>query len=199
MRSARPERFPIVETGWADAPAAIAEIQPVALAIAEPGPAPDPRYKRALLQAIESARRPGHAGARAAHARRANAALPGALPIGLDDPAARLVARLRSALRIRTLHATVLRRARADGAPAVTLPPPYAPDHARRRDRALRRARQFLSGAVGRDRRARRSDRRAERRDRGALSRRPRHRGRRHRRRAWPARGRGAADRAGGG
>ena len=35
--------FPIVETGWADAPAAIAEIQPVALAIAEPGPAPDLR------------------------------------------------------------------------------------------------------------------------------------------------------------
>src|SRR5712691_8003751 len=45
--------FPIVETGWADAPAAIAEIQPVALAIAEPGSAPNPRHKRAFLQCIE--------------------------------------------------------------------------------------------------------------------------------------------------
>ena len=44
------------------------------------------------------------------------AALPCALPIGLDEPADRLMARLRSALRIRTLHATVLRRARSDGA-----------------------------------------------------------------------------------
>jgi hypothetical protein len=40
-------------------------------------------------------------------------ALPGALPIALDDSTERLVARLRSALRIRTMHATVLRRARA--------------------------------------------------------------------------------------
>ncbi len=32
--------FPIVETRWADAPAAIAEIQPVALAIADPEGAP---------------------------------------------------------------------------------------------------------------------------------------------------------------
>jgi hypothetical protein len=39
--------------------------------------------------------------------------LPGALPIALDDSTERLVARLRSALRIRSLHATVLRRARA--------------------------------------------------------------------------------------
>ena len=119
--------FPIVEAGWADAPAAIAEIQPVALAIAEPGPAPDLRYKRALLQAIEARGGPvmpviarlGSEG---------EAALPCALPIGLDESADRLVARLRSALRIRTLHATVLRRARSDGAAAVTLPLPYAPD-----------------------------------------------------------------------
>jgi GGDEF domain-containing protein len=119
--------FPIVEAGWADAPAAIAEIQPVALVIAEPGPAPDLRYKRALLQAIEARGGPvmpviallDTAG---------EAPLPCALPIGLDDSTDRLVARLRSALRIRTLHATVLRRSRADGAPQVTLPLPYAPD-----------------------------------------------------------------------
>jgi hypothetical protein len=32
--------FPAVETRWADAPAAIAEIQPVALAIADPEGSP---------------------------------------------------------------------------------------------------------------------------------------------------------------
>jgi GGDEF domain-containing protein len=38
------------------------------------------------------------------------------LPIALDDSTDRLIARLRSALRIRTLHATVLRRSRTAGA-----------------------------------------------------------------------------------
>ena len=53
---------------------------------------------------------------------------PYALPVAVDEAPERLVARLRSALRIRTLHATVLRRARAEGAPAVALPLPYAPN-----------------------------------------------------------------------
>jgi GGDEF domain-containing protein len=42
-------------------------------------------------------------------------AIPDALAIALDDSTDRLVARLRSALRIRTLHATVLRRAHTTG------------------------------------------------------------------------------------
>jgi GGDEF domain-containing protein len=50
-------------------------------------------------------------------------ALPSALAIAADDPFDRLLARLRSALRVRSLHATVLRRARA-GATKVTVPPP---------------------------------------------------------------------------
>ena len=119
--------FPIIETSWADAPAALAEIQPVALAIAEPVPAPDPRYQRALLQAIESRSGPVTP-VLARLTADSESPLPDALPIAIDDPAARLVARLRSALRIRTLHATVLRRARAEGAPAVVLPQPYAPN-----------------------------------------------------------------------
>ena len=40
--------FPIVETGWADAPAAIAEIQPAALVLADADAAPNPRLVRAL-------------------------------------------------------------------------------------------------------------------------------------------------------
>src|SRR6516165_2708665 len=43
-------------------------------------------------------------------------AIPSALPIALDDSTDRLIARLRSALRIRTLHATVLRRSRTASA-----------------------------------------------------------------------------------
>jgi GGDEF domain-containing protein len=106
--------FPIVEARWADAPAAIAEIQPVALAVADPQGGPPDRYLRALLQCINARGGPvmpvialvEHDG---------EPALPGALPIALDDSTDRLIARLRSALRVRTLHATVLRRARTAG------------------------------------------------------------------------------------
>src|SRR5262249_47875368 len=45
--------FPIVETRWADAPAAIGEIQPVALAIADPQGAPSPQHVGAVIQWIE--------------------------------------------------------------------------------------------------------------------------------------------------
>jgi GGDEF domain-containing protein len=117
--------FPIVETGWADAAAALAEIQPVAVAIAEPAPAPDPRHKRALRQAIETRGGPVTP-VIARLASESEAPLPDALPVALEDPPSRLVARLRSALRIRTLHATALRRARAEGAPAVPLPQAFA-------------------------------------------------------------------------
>ncbi len=188
--------FPIVETGWADAPAAIAEIQPVALAIAEPGPAPDLRHKRALLQAIETRGGPVMP-VIARVTPKSEVALPYALPVAVDDAPERLVARLRSALRIRTLHATVLRRARAEGAPAVALPLPYAPnilDDATvlcvgrgSSYPALSVAigeRVGLIGALSVETAARYLD--------GA-----RHRRRRDRRRARSARGRGAADGAG--
>lgn len=118
--------FPIVESGWADAPAALTEIQPVALAIAEPV-APDPRHQRALQEAIESRSGPVTP-VLARLTRKSESPLPEALPIAIDDSTGRLVTRLRSALRVRSLHATVLRRARAEGAPAVALPEPYAPN-----------------------------------------------------------------------
>ncbi len=119
--------FPIVETGWADVPAAIAEIQPVALAIAEPGSAPNPKHKRAFLQCIES--RGGPVMPVIARVDGDSAvALPFALPIAIEETATRLAMRLRSALRIRTLHATVIRRARAEGAPAVSVPLAHAPN-----------------------------------------------------------------------
>ena len=45
--------FPVVETPWADAPAALAEIQPVAVAIADPHGKPPARHVRSLGQCIE--------------------------------------------------------------------------------------------------------------------------------------------------
>src|SRR5216684_127932 len=104
--------FPIVETRWADAPAAIAEIQPVALAIADPQGTPSAGKLRAVNQCIET--RGGPVMPVIALLEKDSASpIPGALPITLDDSTDRLIARLRSALRIRTLHATVLRRARS--------------------------------------------------------------------------------------
>src|SRR5262245_20258045 len=106
--------FPIVEARWADAPAAITEIQPVALAVADPHGAPPPRHLRAITQCIET--RGGPVMPVIALVDRDGApAIADALPIALDDCADRLIARLRSALRVRTLHATVLRRARTAG------------------------------------------------------------------------------------
>jgi len=104
--------FPIVEAPWADAPAAITEIQPVALAVADPNGKPSARYLRALTQCIETRGGPIMPVIALVEGDRAPV-IDGALSIALDETTECLVARLRSALRVRTLHATVLRRARA--------------------------------------------------------------------------------------
>ena len=97
----------------------------------------------------------------------------------------RLVPRLRAALRVRALHATVLRRAEelAERSDAPDMPETRSD---RGRDRAGRRARTRLSGADRRGRRAHGPDRRALDRDRAQLSRRARHRRRGDRRRLQP-------------
>src|SRR6266508_406145 len=114
--------FPIVETGWADAPTAIAEIQPASLVLGDPDTAPSPRLVRALTQCIETRRGPVMP-----VLARVNAdsvlSVPFALSAAADDPFDRVLARVRSALRVRSLHATVLRRARSSEA-KVTTPSP---------------------------------------------------------------------------
>src|SRR5882672_1769571 len=102
--------FPIVETRWADAAAAIAEIQPVALAVADPEGAPSARHLRAVTHSIDTRGGPVMP-VIALLEKDSTPAIPDALAIELDDSTDRLIARLRSALRIRTLHAAVLRRA----------------------------------------------------------------------------------------
>lgn len=107
--------FPIAQTRWADVPAAIAETQPVALAIAEPQPKPSPRHVDAAIECIET--RGGPIMPVIARVDTSStAAIPGALPIAMNESNERLTAQLRWALRIRTLHATVLRRSRAAAA-----------------------------------------------------------------------------------
>ena len=107
--------FPTVETRWADAPATIAEIQPVALAIADPEGSPSPLHVHAVIHCIETRGGPVTP-VIALVERDCSPAIPSALAIGMDDSTDRLIARLRSALRIRALHATVLRQARSAGA-----------------------------------------------------------------------------------
>jgi GGDEF domain-containing protein len=99
--------FPIVEATWADAPAAIENIAPSALLLAEPEP-PNPRLAQVLTSRIEAlgllmpvlARLHGDSAL----------PIPYALAVSIEEPMSRLIDRLRSALRIRNLHATVLRR-----------------------------------------------------------------------------------------
>jgi hypothetical protein len=121
--------FPIVETRWADAPAAIAEIQPVALAVADPHGSPSPRHLHAVIQSIATRGGPVMP-VIALVDQDGTSAIPNALTIAMDDSTDRLVARLRSALRIRTLHAKVLRRARTAGAQAPAFIPPDLLDEA---------------------------------------------------------------------
>src|SRR5215471_10117682 len=123
--------FPIAQTRWADVPAAVAETQPVALAIGGPPTSPSPLHVAAAIECIET--RGGPVMPIIAQVDTTSSpAIPGALPIAMDESAERLIARLHSALRIRTLHATVLRRLRA--APASkkvpTLLPPGLLDEA---------------------------------------------------------------------
>jgi hypothetical protein len=106
--------FPIIEATWTDAPAALTSVQPEAIVLAEP--CGDRPRAAAFAKALA---RPAKATADAAfvpvlaRTRDDSApAVPNALTIAANAPVERIVRRLSSALRIRTLHGTVLRRTR---------------------------------------------------------------------------------------
>jgi hypothetical protein len=105
--------FPVVDANWAEAPAAIAEIQPAALLLAESEPSPDARAVAAVIKKIETRGGPLMP-VLARVDKDSEPAILDALPIAVDEPEDRLLARLRWALRVRTLHATVLRRSAPD-------------------------------------------------------------------------------------
>jgi GGDEF domain-containing protein len=120
--------FPIVEASWADARAAIDEIQPCALVLAEPEPPPDPRVAQVLTSRIEAMGPLMPVLARVEPD--GIVPIPYALSVSSKEPMSRLIDRLRSALRVRTLHATVLRRSGAGAQAECTFPRQGGLEHA---------------------------------------------------------------------
>jgi GGDEF domain-containing protein len=101
--------FPIVETKWADAPAAFLTVKPSAVVVAEAGsPANEASARMFCLQiaTVKGPIVPVIARVRGEE----DAAVPIGLPADAALPVERLLARLQSAMRVRALHATVLRR-----------------------------------------------------------------------------------------
>ena len=101
--------FPVIESSWSDAADAIARIEPAAVVMDAPKKPAEAAAARAVRAAIDAAGGPYVP----VVARVADGAMPeilGALPIAADASPDRIVIRLASALRVRTLHAAALRR-----------------------------------------------------------------------------------------
>ena len=101
--------FPIVESKWADAPAAFVTVKPAAIVIAEPGAPANIASARMLCLQVATVNGP-LVPFIARVCGDDDAAVPIALPADATLPVDRLLARLQFAMRVRALHATVLRR-----------------------------------------------------------------------------------------
>jgi GGDEF domain-containing protein len=100
--------FPVVESALNDAAGAILRVEPAAVLFADADASPVQSVADALTDAIEAAPAPFMpVMARVADC---GATILDVLPISANAPCEQVVARLGSALRVRTLHATVLRR-----------------------------------------------------------------------------------------
>jgi len=113
--------FPIVEAKWADAPTAFVAVKPAAVVVAEPGRPPSESSARMLCLQIATVNGPFVPSIAYVQGEQ-EAAIPAALPADIALPVERLIARLRSALRVRALHETVLRRIEMFAARGGTLP-----------------------------------------------------------------------------
>jgi hypothetical protein len=101
--------FPIVESKWSDAPAAFVTVKPAAIVIAEPGAPANIASARMLCLQVATVNGPiVPIVARVCGVE--DVAVPIALPADATLPVDRLLARLQFAMRVRALHATVLRR-----------------------------------------------------------------------------------------
>jgi len=101
--------FPIVESKWADAAAAFVTVKPAAIVIAEPGAPAHIASARMLCLQVATVNGP-LVPVIARVCGDDDAAVPIALPADATLPVDRLLARLQFAMRVRALHATVLRR-----------------------------------------------------------------------------------------
>ena len=113
--------FPIVEAKWADAPTAFVAVKPATVVIAEPGAPASESSARMLCLQIATATGSIVPVIARVHGDQ-EAAIPIALPADAALPVERLIARLQSAMRVRALHATVLRRIESSGSHS-RLPP----------------------------------------------------------------------------
>ena len=102
--------FPVIEASWAAAVPAAAEIKPSAIVASEPE-ASEVEAASALALRVAASTPVVPLIVRLRHDR--GSLLRDALPIAADAPVEQLLARVTTALRLRTLHATVLGRARA--------------------------------------------------------------------------------------
>lgn len=100
--------YPVVETPWAKAPVAIDSIKPSAVVITDAN-GTSPKIVEALTQSVSRAQPYLPAIMRVRDD--ATPPLPGVLPIGAAAPIGQMIARLSSAIRLRSLHATVIGRA----------------------------------------------------------------------------------------
>ena len=100
--------LPSRHTSAAKAAAAVAAAQPSAVVLASPTPDPEHQIAQEVADAVDSCG--GAIIPMLAIAHHDVPVYPLALPVAAHDVATRLVPRLRSALRVRALHQTVLRR-----------------------------------------------------------------------------------------
>jgi hypothetical protein len=102
--------FPAIEAVWADAFKAVTSIRPSAIVVCQPEHSTSESVQ-ALAQHVREAAPFLPVIARVSEG--ATPPMADALSIAEDAPIERLIARMTTALRVRSLHATVLRRARA--------------------------------------------------------------------------------------
>jgi hypothetical protein len=114
--------FPIIEATWTEAPTAYVSVKPAAVIIAEPGLPKSESAARTLCLQISSTKGPIVPTIARVQGEQ-EAAIPVALPADAAIPLERLIARLESAMRVRALHATVLRRIEMFASHSGNLPP----------------------------------------------------------------------------
>jgi len=104
--------FPIVEADWAEAPAALSSVEPEGLVLADVcrDDALVVALAKAFSKRLKMHDRPFMPVIARASEDGASFLWPDALTIAAHAPAERIAARMSSALRIRTLHSTVIRR-----------------------------------------------------------------------------------------
>lgn len=115
---------PAVTADWGKASNVVGRVAPSAILITQAARFEDQRMFEKTARAIEGL--PVYTPVLACPGFDASGALPSALPIAADASCERIVARLAAAMRVRALHATVMRR--ADALAARNVAPPEFPE-----------------------------------------------------------------------